>query len=245
MKTRERLVAASGIDTRYWRLCIWNGPLFVAVFVICWGLMAGNLPPFQPDVPASEVAAFFRDNANRIRTGISISFIFAVSYAVWGLGLARVMEHMIGERSVLVELQKWGAGLTTVVFLVSLLFWMSGAFRPEALPDWELQKLYDQAWLMVDLGYSVTTLQMVALGVAALRDPRELPLIPKWLAWGGIWLGFMFATISLMPFFRDGPFARNGILNYWIEFGLLTLWMPVLSLYMLKAIGRIEGEQVV
>lgn len=230
------------LDTQYWRLCIWNGPLFVFVFVLFWGVMGGNLPPFQPDVPASAIAAFFRENSRVIIAGMSVSFIFAVSYAIWGLGMARVMEHMVGERSMLVELQKWGAGLTTVVFLVSLLFWMSGAFRPEALPDWTLQMLYDQAWLMVDLGYSVTSVQMICIGVASLKDKRSDPFVAKWLAWFSIWLAVMFVTLSLMPFFRSGPFARNGILNYWIEFGLLIVWMLAISVPMLKAVGRIERE---
>lgn len=230
------------LDTSLWRLCIWNGPIFVVVFVIFWGLMAGNLPPFQPDTPMEVVAEWFRTNSTRILTGCVVSFVAAFSYGIWGLGMGRVMEHMVDPRSLLIELQKWGAGLTTVVFMVSLLFWTGGAFRPEALPDWALQHQYDQAWLMVDLGYWVTSVQMIALGVAALKDPRADKLVPKWCAWLGIWLAVMFLTLSLMPFFRNGPFARNGILNYWIEFSLLLAWMLAISGYMLKAVGRLERE---
>jgi hypothetical protein len=167
---------------------------------------------------------------------------FAVSYCVWGLAIAKVMEHVVGKDSILVELEKWGAGLTVVPLLVSSAFWLTGAFRPDALPDSTLQLMYDMAWLLIDVAYAVTSVQMFALGVAFLHDRRAMPLVPKWLAWYGIWVGFMFIAECLMPFFKSGPFSRNGLLNFWIEFPIWFVWCPTLSYFLVKAIGRIEAE---
>jgi len=224
------------------RLCAWNGILFMGVFVVFWGYLGHNFPPFQPDVPAAEIAAYFRENANMVRLGMVVSMTFAVSYAVWGLGIGKVMEHVCGQNSLLVELAKWGAGLTVVPVLVSTSFWLTGAFRPEALPDWMLQMLYDMAWLLIDLGYAVTSVQLFAVGAGFLRDSRAVPLVPKWLCWYGIWVGFMFIAECLMPYFRNGAFARSGMLNFWIEFMIWVLWVPTMSYYMLRAINRIEAE---
>jgi hypothetical protein len=77
-----------------------------------------------------------------------------------------------------------GAGLTVVPIMVSCVFWLAGAYRPEALDDSILQLLYDTAWLLIDMGYMVTTVQMVAMGVAFLNDRRAVPLVPKWLGPG-------------------------------------------------------------
>jgi hypothetical protein len=52
----------------------------------------------------------------------------------------------------------------------------------------------------------------------------------------------MFVAECLMPYFRNGAFARNGILNFWIEFMIWVLWVPVFTFYILGAIGRIEKE---
>jgi hypothetical protein len=226
----------------YWRFCAWMGPAFIVVFVVFWGLLGHNFPPFQPDVPAAAVAAFFRVHADGVRTGMVVAMTFAVCYCVWGLAIGKVMESIVGKDSILVELEKWGAGLTVVPILVSTSFWLTGAFRPEALSDVTLQMLYDMAWLLIDLGYSVTSVQLFAMGVAFLCDKRAVPLYPKWLAWYGIWVGFMFVAECLMPFFRSGAFARSGILNFWIEFLIWVGWIPVMTFYTLTAIGRIEQE---
>lgn len=230
------------VDTRYWRLCGWMGPVFITVFFVCWGLLGHNFPPFPPDAPASEVAGFFRGNADSIRLGMVIAMTFAPAYGVWGYSLAKVGEQIVEKDSILIQLARLGAAWTTITVLIPTSFWLTAAFRPEALPDWMIQMLYDMAWLLIDLAYAVTTVQMFALGAIYLSDKRAVPLIPKWLAWYGIWVGFMFIAECLMPYFRNGAFARSGLLNFWIEFIIWMGWVPVLTWYNARAIKRIEQE---
>lgn len=232
------------VDTRFWRFCAWNGPLFMGVFVYFWGVLGHNFPPFQPDVPAAEIGAFFRTNANEVRLGMVMAMTFAVSYCVWGLSIGKVLEQVVGKDSILVELAKWGAGLTVVPLLVSSSFWLTAAFRPEVQSDIMLQMMYDMAWLLIDVAYSVTSVQLFALGVGFLQDKRAVPLVPAWVCWWAIWVGFMFVAECLMPFFRNGIFARSGLLNFWVEFMIWVLWVPVMTYYTLKAIGRIEQENL-
>jgi hypothetical protein len=84
---------------------------------------------------------------------------------------------------------------------------------------------------------------MFALGVAILKDKRKAPLIPRWFAWYGIWVGFMFIAECVMPFFKTGAFARDGVLNFWIEFMIWFVWVPGLTIFVLKAINRIQQEE--
>lgn len=233
---------AATIDTRYWRFCAWMGPLFVAIFYYCWGVLGHNFPPFSPDAPASEVAGWFRDNRNGVRLGMVIAMTAAPCYGVWGYAVAKVLEQVSGKDSLMVQLARLGAAWTTITVLIPTSFWLTAAYRPDALPDWMIQMLYDLAWLLIDLAYAVTSVQLFALGVGFLADKRAKPLIPKWLAWYGIWVGFMFIAECLMPYFFNGAFARDGILNFWIEFIIWMVWVPVLTIYTLKAITRIEQE---
>lgn len=234
------------IDTRYWRFCAWMGPLFVAVFYYCWGVLGHNFPPFSPDAPASEVAAYFRDNRDGVRLGMVIAMTAAPCYGVWGYAMAKVLERSVGgdnpSNNLMAQLARLGAAWTTITVLVPSSFWLTAAYRPDALPDWMIQMLYDMAWLLIDLAYAVTSVQLFALGVGFLADKRAVPLVPKWLAWYGIWVGFMFIAECLMPYFFNGAFARNGILNFWIEFLIWMVWVPSLTFVALKAITRIEQE---
>jgi hypothetical protein len=226
-----------------WRLCLWAGPVFMAVFIVFWGVMGHNIPPWNPALPAATIADWFRQDANTIRLGMVVAMTTSPLYCVWGLGIGRLMSRVVGKDSLLIDLQVWGAGLTVIPVLVSTSFWLTGAFRPEALSDVTLQMLYDMAWLLIDLAYFTTSIQLFAAGAAFLKDNRARPLVPKFLAWYGIWVGFMFIAECLMPFFKTGAFARDGILNFWIEFLIWFIWCPALSLYLLKAVTRIEQEE--
>ena len=228
---------------KYLRLLAWCGPVFLFVFIVFWGLMGHNIPPFQPDVPAAVIGDYFRTDANLIRLGMGMAMSFTVLYFMWGLSIAKVIEYGIEkDNNVLSTLALWGAGLTVVPIMVSCVFWLAGAYRPEALDDTILQLLYDTAWLLIDMGYMVTTVQMIAMGVAFMQDQRAVPLVPKWLAWYGIWVGFSFVAELLMPFFKSGIFARSGTLNFWIEFFIWFFWIVFVTTYLFSAIKRLEAE---
>jgi len=228
---------------KYLRFLTWCGPVFLAVFIVFWGILGHNIPPFQPDVPAAVIADFFRTDANLVRLGMTVAMSFTVLYFLWGLAVAKIIEVGIERNNdILSTLARWGAGLTVVPIMVSCVFWLAGSYRPEALDDVILQLLYDMGWLLIDLGYMVTTVQMIAMGVAFIQDRRAQPLIPKWLAWYGIWVGFSFVAEILMPFFQNGIFARSGTLNFWIEFFLWFIWIVALSTHLFGAIGRLEAE---
>lgn len=225
-----------------WKFCAWNGMIFMAVFMVFWGVLGHNLPPFAGDTPASVVAAYFRDHKDAMRLGMIMSMTFTVCYAVWGIAIGKVMDYAIGRGHILTDLQVWGAGLTVVPVLVSSSFWLLGAYRPEALDDTTLQMIYDGAWLLIDMAYAVTSVQMFGLGFGALRDKRAEPFFPKWVCWYSIWVGFMFVAECLMPFFKSGAFNRSGVLNYWIEFSIFFAYAPIITWYTVKAINRIRIE---
>ena len=52
----------------------------------------------------------------------------------------------------------------------------------------------------------------------------------------------MFVLYLAMPFFRDGPFSRSGILNFWVEFSIFFVAMLVMSICTLRAIPRLYRE---
>ena len=52
--------------TKYLRFLTWCGPLFLAVFIVFWGLMGNNIPPLSAGLSASEVGDIFRADARTI-----------------------------------------------------------------------------------------------------------------------------------------------------------------------------------
>jgi hypothetical protein len=242
----QRLAPGQQVQTfRYWRLCAWAGPVFLFVFVVFWGIFGGNIPPIPANHAATDLANHYRGDANLIRIGMGLAMTFVVLYMVWGLSIAKVIERGIErgtDNNVLSTLALWGAGLTVCPLLIGSAFWLTGSYRPKALDPSILQLFYDMPWLLINLAYAVTTMQMIAMGVAFLRDKREKPLIPRWLSWMGIWVGVSFALELFLPYFKTGPFARQGFVNFWIEFFLWFFWIVFVTVGILKAISRLEAE---
>src|SRR5258706_1006802 len=187
---REQTAAISPF--RYWRFCAAMGPVFLAVFIVCWGVLGYNIPPLSAELTGEQMATHFRTHANEVRAGMAGSMTFAVLYMVWGLSITKGMETLeTNGNKILSQLQLWGAGLTVVPILVSSSFWLARAYRPQALDPSILPMADDIAWLLIDLAYAVTSVQMFALGVLFLSDKRANPLIPKWVSWYSIWVGLM------------------------------------------------------
>jgi hypothetical protein len=226
---------------RYLRFCAWSGPVLLVVLVVFWAMLSYNLPPYPASSTAQEIADHFNRHATQVRIGLSVSMLFGVCYLTWGMAITKVMEQAEGASDILSRLQLWGAGFTALVIEFPSALWLTAAFRPDTDPK-ILQMLYDTGWIMFDMPYSLTALQLITFGVCFLFDRRTVPLVPKWASWFAIWSGCMFVLFLAMPFFRDGPFSRSGILNFWVEFSIFFVAMLVMSICTLRAIPRLYRE---
>lgn len=229
---------------RYFRACAWGGPLLLIASILFWGLLGRNIPPFSAGLDAQAFADQFRPNAYQIRIGMIGELIFTVLYLMWGVAISKVMEAVERDNNVLSTLQIWGAGFTTVIFALACTTWLTATFRAETMNPELLQMLYDLGWIQFDMAFTLTTLQLIAMGVCFLSDRRLVPIFPRWVSWYTILVGFMFFMLALMPFFKSGPFSRSGLINYWVEFPAFFAFMAVVSIYLFKAIGRLEREHV-
>lgn len=227
---------------KHWRLMAATGPLFLATYFGFWGILGYCVPPLPATMTAVEMARHFQAHADRIRWGMVGAMTFAPAYLSWGLAITKVMETLEGKNRVWSVLQLWGAGLTVIPVYMCCIFILAGTYRAETLDPSIIQLMYDMSWLTISVSYSVTSMQMIAMGVVFLADKRETPLVPKWLCWYSIWGGFMFVAEDLMPFFKEGAFARNGLLNFWTEYGIYFFYMLFVTYYLFKAIGRLEIE---
>jgi hypothetical protein len=229
---------------RYWRLCAAMGPVFLAAFLIFWGALGHNIPPIPADRTADQMAEFFRGHYNEVRAGMAGAMLFGVLYLPWTLSISRVMAWINPhENNIMTTLQMWGGGLTVVPLVGSSVFWMTGAYRPDVLDVVTLQMLYDQGWLLIDMFYAITTVAMIALGVGGLADQRDQPLFPRWVCWYTIWAGISFLFELLMPFYTSGLFARQGWLNFWVEFVVWFAYIILVTYYVFRAIPRLEKER--
>ncbi|WP_018990716.1 hypothetical protein [Aromatoleum toluclasticum] len=56
---------------KYWRACAAWGPILLAAFIVCWGLLGYNIPPIPADFTADQLAQHFRTHYNEVRAGMA------------------------------------------------------------------------------------------------------------------------------------------------------------------------------
>ncbi|MES2682026.1 MAG: hypothetical protein V4650_00765 [Pseudomonadota bacterium] len=223
---------------RYQLICAWCGPLFLVTFVLFWGVIANNIPNPAPSLTAEALKERYLSNLGEIRFGFIMSLITVCFYMPWTCVLAAQMRRIEGtEMPVLSYLQLIGGALTVMVVSFSAVFWVVAAFRPEA-PASTFQMMTDTGWLIIDLCYACTTLQMVAAALIGLADKSKVPLFPRWVCYLTIWCGISFFPASLTGVLKTGPFAWNGALSYYIPYFCWLCWFSTASIYMIKEVRR-------
>ena len=215
----------------------------LATYIIFWGVLGHNVPPYSAGLSAEDLAAQLAQHTFSSRVGMVGAMAVGVLYTVWGMAISQIMEKVESGNNVLSKLQLIGAAFTTLILVIPPAFWLSAAFRPDRNPELT-QLLYDTGWIIFDVGFSLTSMQYVAFGVCFLSDTRDVTLIPKWVSWFAIWVGFMFVILGLMPFFHDGPFSRSGWINYWIEFSIFFYVMSAMCIVVLGALTKLEREDL-
>ena len=66
--------------------------------------------------------------------------------------------------------------------------------------------------------------------------PLSLPVLPRWVGWANLWIGFLFLPALFAYFVKDGPFAWQGVFVYWFGFGAYGAWLLIMSLTVRRAV---------
>ncbi|MEC9359709.1 MAG: hypothetical protein VX836_17795 [Pseudomonadota bacterium] len=219
-------------------IMIYWGLIFMWSYgAVLWGML-DMMPPPTATLTPEQVAAFYADNNLSIRLGaVMASWIsaFMVPIAVVISLQMRRLENGIPAWSIL----QFAGGIMMSLFLVlPPLFWGVAAFSPERMPE--------VTALMHELGTLtlVTTdqyfiFQMVPIAYISLTQKVDVDSpFPRWIGYFTIWAALMFEVGALAFIPKTGPFAWNGLLVYWFPLSIFGVWVTVLSVSLLKAIGR-------
>lgn len=223
-------------------MCAWCGPVWAVLIVIFWGFISTNAP-FPPDPSSTplEMAGRWLANQTGIRVGFIVSAILLGLLMPWTCLISKQMAKIEGESRTLTWLQLTGGALTMLVVSISCFFWCVAAMRPERSPELILM-LVDMGWLTNDLLYVCTQMQMWAIAIVGLLDKSKTPLFPRWMNWYTIWAAISFFPASFTAVFTTGPFAYNGVLSFYIPYAAWFIWVPLLSIFMIKEVkGRIAA----
>lgn len=236
--------AASGAPRNFatWHLCVGAGWVFLVGFILAWGVLGYNIPTLSPAMTQSDLYAHYAAHNGRIRIAMGLAVVFMPFYFVLSAVISRVMQQVEGPGGPLALVEQMGGAVTAVVGQVACMAWLLPAFRFSERSPELVRAFYDFAWLYLDMTYMVTGLQFAAVALVFLSDRRAVPLIPKWVCWLSVLVASIFFLLTTVPFFLAGPFAWDGLINYWISLGGFFVWTVTMLIHLPRAIRRLEGE---
>ncbi len=223
------------MNTKNQLLCTWSAPVFLTLFAIGWWFIAWFVPPPSPAAGAEEIAQIYRDNAVSIKMGMVIAMFSSGLVAPFLAVISTQMMRMEGRFSVLSFTQMLCGAMGVVTFLIAVMIWLTLAFRPERDPQLT-QLLNDLAWLLLTVTIGPAFIQNIAIAIAVFTDRNTKPVFPRWVGYFNIWVPAAFIPAMLVPFFRTGPFAWDGIIGFWVPLVDFGIWTWVMFFLLRKAI---------
>lgn len=205
--------------------------------------IAGFLPPFDPGRTAADVSATFMEHTGRIRIGMSMLALGSVFWWPFSAAIAMQMQRMEGARHPLATTQMATASGTVIAVLLPAYFWLTMCYRPDLTPPAMMQFMNDLSWLAFIGMYPPGLLQNLAIGTCILVHSGTSSVYPRWLGYANLWIAVGFLPGVLLPFFKSGPFAWNGVIGFWLVAFLFFGWIVLMWTMTVRAI-RAEAQPV-
>jgi hypothetical protein len=138
---------------------------------------------------------------------------------------------------VLALMQFGGAVLLVVFFQLCGMLWAAATFRAE-LDASTIRMLNDLSWLIFVMVFPGYVLQLSCIAIASFMDRSAQPIWPRWVGYLNLWIAMSGAGGAVAVFFKDGPFAWNGLVGFYIPIGAFTIWIAVMTYFMHTGITR-------
>ncbi len=143
------------------------------------------------------------------------------------------MRRIPGARS-LSYIQMLCGLLGVVPFVLTAMLWATAAYRVDRAAE-TIVMLNDMAWFSFVMVAPPVMIQLIVIGIAIISDSSERPLYPRWLAYLSFWAALSLICDPLACIFKTGPFAWNGLLVFWLPFGIFASWLMVMVWAMIRA----------
>jgi hypothetical protein len=205
-------------------------------------IMIGLLPPISPMRDANQIAQFWSTNTGLKRLGLVVMLTASGLQVPFGALIAVRIRQMEGGRySALAYAELVGVGLAVMAIIMPVFFFAAASYRPERDPQ-ITQALNDLGWLPFVMNWPAATIQCLAIGFAIFGAKHEV--WPRWLGYFNVWCAFLFAAGGLVVLFKNGVFAWNGLLAFWLVAVFFGAWFLIMSWQLWVSVGAPEEDSL-
>ena len=220
------------------RLCVWSGVVAVVLFFTGF-ILSVFIPPLSPALNPEQVANHYQTYSTGIRIGMVFMCISGMFMAPLIGEISAQIKRMKGVPDGLRYAQISANTANAMFFYLPAILFIAIAFRPER-PVEMTYMMNDLAWILAILPWGPAFIANVVIATAIFVDQSDSPVFPRWLAYLNIWVALAYLPGGLLPFFKSGPLAWNGILVFWLAATAFIIWFAAMAVGILQAI---RGEE--
>lgn len=229
------------MEARVQRVLIWSGPLMMLMWVGAFVVLAGFLPPSDPQASAEAIRDLYAEHTAAIKLGLVISMAGSALLVPFGVAISGQLKRIDGAKA-LADTQMVSCALLSLEFITPIGVWMAVAFRADGRPVEITRAVHDLGWILFMTVIWSLWVQLVAIGVAVLLDRSADPVLPRWYAYLSLWESVLILPAGLVLFFKDGPFAWNGIFGIWVPLVTFAFWIGATVFCVQRALNRQIAE---
>jgi hypothetical protein len=216
---------------------VWAGPLFFVLYLVGFAGFARFIPPPAPALSAAQVAALITGHATQIRVGMVLGLI-ATTLLIPFFGVISIQIARIERRLPLLAVMQFGGAVLLVVFFqLCGMLWAAATFRFELDPA-VIRMLNDLSWLIFVMVFPGYVLQLSCIALASFADRSATPVWPRWVGYLNLWIALSGTGGGIAVFFKQGPFAWNGLIGFYLPIAAFVIWIAVMTYYLHTGISR-------
>lgn len=215
-------------------LGVWSGAALAVLFGA--GLViAGLIPPVPANLTPDQVIDFYQLNASRIRIGVIIGLFGAVFMFPFAAIISVQLWRIQGVSKVPAFIQLAAGAANSMIVSLPLMLFAIATFRPERNPDTTLL-LHDATWLLFIVYFPIQFGQNMGIALGVFADKSAKPVFPRWVGYLNVWFCFLLPPVVLAFYFREGPFAWNGLISFWVAAMAFFIWISCMVYALNKAV---------
>lgn len=229
------------MEARVQRVLIWSGPLMVAVWFLTFIFVMGFFPPSNPAATAQEIVDLYARGEIRIKIGCVITMAASALLVPWAVAISGQLKRIRGAKA-LADTQMISCGVLSLEFIFPIGIWMAASFRYDNRAADVTEAIHDIGWILfVTVIWSVWV-QMIAIAAAIFIDRGSPLILPRWIGYLSIWVSMLILPAGMVLFFKQGPFAWNGIVGIYIPLAAFAIWVTAVSLMVHRALTQQIAE---
>ena len=211
------------MEARVQRAMVWCGPAMLVLWIGAFIFIAGFIPPSHPALSADAVVQLYSDNTTGIRLGMVIAMAGCALLVPYGAVISGQLKRIDGAKA-LADTQFVSSALLSLEFITPIGIWMAVAYRFDDRAADLTRALHDVGWILFMTVIWSLFVQLICIGVAILIDRKPKPTFPRWIAYLNFWIALLIIPAGLVLFFKDGPFAWNGLVGLYVPLVAWVIW---------------------